>query len=230
MKYAKFKGNKTHASSVKSGDIGTDLWYEEYEVVACVGKYRQYWKYTNDKPILPNGYEPESEWHAAWKKAIKDDFCEVVCGENREHRADIKTDKFVIEIQKSPIDGWAVVERNKFYKNLTDSRVIWIVNIEKPWSEKRITTELVWNEKDGRFIITWKYMWKWVQDISNTTDTFLFLDFNHSKDKLTLMWTHNSQFFGKWVLKETFFNQYLKSVAKEEYETGQEEFLNVFSE
>ena len=90
MKYAKYNGQKTQAYTVKSGDIGTDLWYEDYEVVACVGKYRQYWKYTNDKPILPNGYEPESEWHAAWKKAIKDDFCEVVCGENREHRADIK--------------------------------------------------------------------------------------------------------------------------------------------
>jgi hypothetical protein len=230
MKFAKFNGQKTHASQVVSGDLGNDLWFTEYEVIACVGKYRQYWKYTGDKPKLPNGYETETEWHAAWKKAIIDEACEVVCGENKEHRADIKTEQFVIEIQKSPIDGWAVVERNNFYKNLTGARVVWLVNIEKPWKEKRIATELVKTEKDGRFIIDWKYKWKWVEEISVTNDTLLFLDFNPQKDKLIYMWTYQNKTYGKWVSKANFFDKYLVSVAKETFANGQENFLDIFKD
>lgn len=230
MKFAKFNGLKTHAKNVVSGDKGRDLWFTEYEVVACVGKYRQYWKYINEKPVLPNGYEPETEWHASWKGAIIDEACEVICGANREHRADIKTDKFVIEIQKSPIDGWAVVERNEFYKKLTGNRVVWVVNVEKPWKEKRISTELVKTGKDGRFIIKWKYKWKWVEEISVTTDTRLFLDFNIQNDKLIYMWTYQNTTFGKWVYKADFFDEYLASVAKENFLNGQNNFLDVFNE
>lgn len=232
MKFAKFNGVKTHARQVVSGSLGNDLWFEDYEVIACVGKYRQYWKYISDKPELPNGYEPETQWHAAWKRAIIDEACEVICGKNREHRADIKTNKFVIEIQKSPIDGWAVVERNKFYKDLTGSRVVWIVNVEKPWIKKRISTYLDKTANDGRFFIVWKNKWKWVKEISDTTDTFLFLDFNPKSDKLIYMWsfrdTSGFKTFGKWVTKKSFFETYLSSVAKENFKNGKEDFLDVF--
>jgi len=150
MKYALFNGEKTHAKNVESGTIGNDIWFPDYKVKACVGKYRQYWKYIDSSPQLPKGYEPESEWHAMWKKPILDSHCDVICGDNREHRADIKTNEYVIEIQKSPMDGFEVIERNKFYKNLSGNRLVWIVNIEKPW--KRINTELVKGEKDLKFI------------------------------------------------------------------------------
>lgn len=228
MKFAKFNGKKTHASQVVSGVFGSDLWYTEYEVVACVGKYRQYWKYTGLKPELPNGYETETEWHAAWKEAIIDDSCEVVCGENKEHRADIKSEQFVIEIQKSPIDGWAVIERNNFYKNLTNTRVIWIVNIETPWKQKRISLKYVKDADDGRFEIDWKYKWKWVEEISVTTDTFLFLDFNVQNDKLIYAWTYKNKMFGKWVSKLSFFEKYLLTISKEEYRNNKERFLDIF--
>jgi hypothetical protein len=230
MKYATFKGVKTHAKQAVSGDIGNDIWKKEYEVAACVGKYKQYWKYIDEKPILPPGYEPETEWHAAWKGLVQDEYCEVVCGDNREHRADIKTKDYVIEIQRSPIDGWAVVERNKFYKNLTGTRVIWVANIEKPWKEKRITTELSKAHEDGTFIITWKNEWKWVREISNTKETLLFLDFNSQHDKLILMWTFQKRTYGRWVSKKTFFNRYLLSVAKQEFTVGLDTFMNVFRE
>jgi len=178
MKYAKFNNEKTHAKNVKSGDIGYDLWFEDYQVIACVGKYRQYWKYMGEKPQLPSGYEPETEWYAAWKYVIKDEYCEVICGENREHRADIKANEYVIEIQRSPIDGYAVIERNNFYKELTNNRVIWVVNVEEAWKGKRLKTDkLIKNKYGTSFSIIWSYAWKWVQEISITTDTELYLDF-----------------------------------------------------
>lgn len=234
MRYAIFNGVKTHAKEVQSGDIGTDLWFTSYQVIACVGKYRQYWKYMGEKPQLPNGYEPETEWHAAWKMGINDHACEVICGNNREHRADIKTDKNVIEIQKSPIDGFAVVERNEFYFNLTGSRLVWIVNIEKPWREKRISTELAENEKDGRFLIRWKQKWKWVNEMSITNETFLYLDFNPRSDRMIYMWDYKDKktgkilTYGKWVKKEWFFRNYLISVAKAEFVHDTTKFLNCF--
>lgn len=230
MKYALYNGKKTHARDVTSGALGSDLWYTDFEVIACVGKYRQYWKYTGEKPKLPNGYEPESEWHSSWKHAIKDEFCEVICGENNEHRADIKTDKNVIEIQKSPIDGWAVVERNKFYENLTNSRLIWIVNIEKPWKEKRITTLLDEKNKDGRFIINWSRNWQWVREIGVTKKTSLFLDFNTKNDKLIYTWIYKGEIYGKWVKKIDFFKNNLTNVLKDEYINDEDKILSIFKE
>lgn len=235
MKYANFNGLKTHAKDVRSGDIGNDLWFDNYQVVACVGKYRQYWKYLGEKPNLPNGYEPETEWHAAWKLGIIDDACEVICGENREHRADIKTEKYVIEIQKSPIDGWAVVERNNFYTNLTGARLIWIVNIEKPWKEKRINTFKDASCKNGKFIIDWKYKWKWVHEMSITNSTHLYLDFNPRSNKLIKMWNHKDATgklitYGIWITKVGFFQDYLYSVLKKEFSTDLEKLLECFSD
>ena len=234
MKYANFNGVRTHAKNVQSGTIGTDLWFNTYQVVAYVGKYRQYWKYLGEKPQLPNGYEPETEWHSAWKSAIKDEACEVICGDNREHRADIKTDKYVIEIQRSPIDGWAVVERNNFYSNLTGARLIWIVNVEKPWKEKRISILKDLTSKDGRLIIEWKHKWKWVHEMAVTTATYLFLDFNPRNDKMIMMWdrkdvkTGKYVSYGKWVHKKVFFQNYLMPVAKEDFVTDIEKFLKCF--
>ncbi len=155
MKYAIYKGVKTHAKDVNSGDIGHDIWFTNYQVKACVGKYRQYWKYIGDTPKLPKGYEAETEWHALYKQPISDDFCDVVCGDKREHRADIKGVNNVIEIQRKSIDGFVLEERTGFYKKLTNSRVIWVVDIQDPWKNGRIKTTPVDKYK---FIITWK---KW---------------------------------------------------------------------
>lgn len=229
MKYAIHNGIKTHAKEVISGTIAKDIWYPEYQVKACVGKYRQFWKYTGKKPPYPRGYEPESEWHSAWKKPILDTNCEVICGENREHRADIKTEKYVIEIQKSSMDGYDVIERNKFYKKLSGNRLVWIVNVVKPRVEKRITTELVKGEKDKRFEIKWNRAWSWVKEIAKTKDTFLYLDFNPNSDKLIYAWDFKGTLYGKWTSKAEIFENYLKEVLKPEYKNNSN-LLDIFKE
>lgn len=230
MKYALYNGKKTHAKFVLSGAIGSDLWYPEFGVKACVGKYRQYWTYIMDEPNIPKSYknDKETEWHAAWKYAIEDDFCEVVCGDNREHRADILTKKYAIEIQKSPICGFDVLERNEFYLKLTGEKLIWIVNIERAWKGKRVKTSLDKSEKDGRFFIEWEKRWMWVEEMSKTNSTLLYLDFNPMSDKMIYMWTRNGVNFGKWVNKKQFFKNILSNVAKEEFRNNEEDFLLLF--
>lgn len=57
-------------------------------------------------------YEPESEWHLRWKKCFPDTWQEVVIGE---HRADVKTPKFILELQASTISEEEIFEREKFY-------------------------------------------------------------------------------------------------------------------
>lgn len=67
-------------------------------------------------------FEPESEWHRDWKEYFKPEEREVVIGN---HRADIKHNGLVIELQNSTISAQEIQEREQFYGNM-----IWIVNGE----------------------------------------------------------------------------------------------------
>lgn len=91
-------------------------------------------------------YEPESEWHMNWKNEFPMECQEVVikkcdcitckqynkeCTHNhsgsscifKKHRADIRINNLVIELQNSPISPENIFEREKFYENM-----IWILN------------------------------------------------------------------------------------------------------
>lgn len=213
MKYALVNGRKTHIRDVERGTLGYDCWFRTYEVKACKGHYMQYWKYTEDKPVLPIGYENETEWHAAWKAAIKDDFCEVICGDNQEHRADIKTPKQVIELQYSGIPFEEVQRRNKFYTELTGSRIIWVVNTYKAWKNKRIVTTLSKDGRKGELLVQWSYPKRWVVDICESKSTTVLLDISPTANNLLQLWKHKNQLYGKWTKKEDFFCRYLKDIA-----------------
>ena len=63
--------------------------------------------------------EPESEWHIGWKRQFPSDWHELVMGP---HRADVGTERGVIEIQRSSISSEEIQEREEFYK-----RMIWVV-------------------------------------------------------------------------------------------------------
>lgn len=66
--------------------------------------------------------EPEGEWHLGWKEVFPQDWREVVIGEHREHRADIRTTGgLVVELQHSSITPEVIAEREQFYGNM-----IWI--------------------------------------------------------------------------------------------------------
>lgn len=76
--------------------------------------------------------EPETKWHINWKQLFPEGEQEVVV-EN--HRADIKTNHCVIELQHSSINPETIREREKFY-----GRMLWIFDCREAYNLKRITS------------------------------------------------------------------------------------------
>jgi len=212
LKYALAAGKRRHIQDVERGAHGFDCWFQNYEVVACKGNYMQYWKYCKERPDLPAGYENETEWHAVWKSLVKDEFCEVVSGNNNEHRADIRTPKVVIEIQNSGISFDVVKERVNFYHNLTNARVIWIVNAYAAMRKGYIRTEYLSKNISK---VTWKYPKKWARDISGWEKTEVYLDVTPRKENMLKIWLHDGELYGRWVRKQEFYENYLRAYSEQ---------------
>lgn len=87
--------------------------------------------------------EGESEWHVKWKMKFPKDWQEVPVGN---HRADIRTPRVVVELQRSTIDTATVAAREKHYGNM-----IWIVDAS-PFHENFST-------RDRGSYVTFR--WKW---------------------------------------------------------------------
>lgn len=217
MKFGMVNGRKTHAKDVLSGTIGKDIWFTSYDVKACVGRYLQYWVYVNEKPVLPKGYEPESEWHANWKELVLEDYTEVVCGEKKEHRADILTETHVIEIQKSRIDIRDAEERVRFYRALKpESRVIWIIDVRTAWSEDRLKKGEYIKDKKNQFKLIWAkpFRHQWIVDLARDLDTHVFLEFNDKNQYLIKCWVNNKgELSGSWKKKTDFFVEFLQKYS-----------------
>lgn len=213
MIYAFQNGKKVHIKNAVKGSIGYDCWFNNLKVKACKGDYLQYWKYIDEHPNLPNGYENETDWHVAWKSLVKDEYCEVICGKNHEHRADIKTSDYVIELQLSHISLADAKSRTRFYKNLTGHRVVWVVNCYRASAKLHI---IVGEKVRGTdyFELNWKFPKKWVVDLSELTDTNVYLDISNKTGYLLQIWKHADKLYCRWTNKQTFFNYYLKSIAK----------------
>lgn len=219
MLYALVSNIRTHISDAPRGTIGYDPWHPQIRVIARKGEFRQFWRYLDPVPEFPSGYEQETEWHVAWKSRISPEYCEVVVGDNREHRADILTLNHAIEIQQSPIDYRVAEERTKFYYDLTGRRVLWICNIFDAFKDKRFHTILI-PESDGIFEVFWKRKKLWVAELAKLPYTNVFLDLSPSAKNLILMWQHQGHLYGKWVQKADFYTTYLRDVG-----VGKEAFL-----
>ncbi len=70
-----------------------------------------------------NWFEPETEWHRNWKLEFPMDTVEVPVGD---HRADVRIQELVVELQNSAISPAEIQARELHY-----GRMIWIVNAEK---------------------------------------------------------------------------------------------------
>jgi hypothetical protein len=206
---------RKRAEAAGSGSMGSCPW-TNHPVKAHVGLIRQYWAYDGGRPDFDRGYEPESEWHISWKAPISDEYCEVIFGQNNEHRADILgSNNTVIEIQRSVIDIRDSRERVQFYKNETNRRVVWIVDIQEFWRKRFFLDGKP--DSSGTFKVKWKPKRSWLWDLASTTDTNLYLEFNQKNNKLLHAWVHQGIMYVKYFKKEDFFNQYMSAVAKPEY-------------
>ena len=215
MLLAIHNGERKRAEETFSGAVGSCPW-TQLPVKAHVGHIRQYWAYIGGAPNFDKGYEPESEWHLTWKAPIQDQYCEVIFGQNNEHRADILgSENTVIEIQRSIIDIRDSKERINFYERETEKRVIWVVDIQEFWR-----TRLSISKKpniNGHYPVKWKRKRTWLWDIAGNTKTNLYLEFNQSSDKLLHVWIHDKKMVAKFITKQNFFKRYMQEVAKEEY-------------
>ncbi len=226
MVIALVNGHRLRAEEAGSGTVGLCPWTRR-EVKAKVGEIRQYWAYIGGQPNLPEGYENETEWHNNWKTTIKDEYCEVVCGENNEHRADIiGNEETVVEIQKSPIDIRIVRERINFYQELSQKRVIWVVDASEYWNTR---LKVLFKKREGNnYPIEWKPIRRWVVEIAKTTQSNLYLDYNTKSDKLLQMWVYNKSLKGRFITKVEFFKNYLFENAKKEYKDDPNKILETW--
>jgi len=214
MLIALHNGQRKRAEFAGSGARGKCPW-TGLETKAHVGEIRQYWAYVGGAPQFVNGYEPESEWHISWKWPIQDAFCEVIFGDNNEHRADILgSDNTVIEIQHSKIDIRHSRERSRFYKEQTDRRVVWVVDIQEFWQKRFFLSEKP--DSKGYYKVTWKPRRSWLLELAITLDTNLYLEFNQRSDKLLHAWVYEGEMYARFVTKENFFLRYLDAVARPE--------------
>ncbi|MCE2893734.1 MAG: hypothetical protein LW721_04795 [Flammeovirgaceae bacterium] len=226
MVIALVNGQRLRAEQAGSGTVGVCPW-TRLNVKAKVGEIRQYWAYEGGQPNLPEGYEIESEWHYNWKFPVKDEHCEVVCGQNNEHRADvIGNNETVIEIQKSAIDIRVVRERTNFYRDLSNKRVIWLVNATDYWQTR---LKVQFDKRNGKnYPIEWKPVRQWVIEIARTSSTNLFLDYNPKSDKLLQMWIHDKKLMGSFVTKIDFFKRYYFANAKDEFKINPNKVLELW--
>ncbi|HWA82281.1 MAG TPA: competence protein CoiA family protein [Fimbriimonadaceae bacterium] len=109
-------------------------------------------------------WEPETEWHRAWKALFRPEFVEVAKGP---HRADIANERIVVELQNSPISPEEIAAREAFYGS-----IIWIVNAAG-FSDRFFLTRLMGN---GVFAFRWKQMKpSWLR-----AKRPVYLDFGHT--------------------------------------------------
>lgn len=126
MKYALLNGIKSQA--VISAERGVCI-YCGKETIAHCGEFKiNHWQHKTLKEC-DNWYEPETEWHRAWKNNFPVSFQEIVMFDNQtneKHIADIYNSEkdVVIEIQHSPISNKEVQSRESFYKKL-----IWVIDL-----------------------------------------------------------------------------------------------------
>ena len=106
-------------------------------------------------------WEPETIWHRDWKNNFPVNCREVVItrGANK-HRADIKIDNFIIELQSKPLSPEEIKERERFYTN-AGFKLIWIYKIPKITDIDDFgdyISNLKIYKKDFGFSFKWKYM------------------------------------------------------------------------
>lgn len=214
MLIANVQGRRLHARYAESGQLGTCP-FTGRAVKAHVGPHRQFWVYRDGIPPLPPGYEGETQWHYAWKHLVADDFCEVVYGANREHRADIVgAHETVVELQHSPIDSRIAAERSEFYAHTTKKRVIWLIDASE-YAERIALNEPKKGERFGE--ITWKHPRLWVKDLATDPNTHVYLDPKFVGDSVMKIWIYRKVLYGYLLPKRDFFIEYLAPVAKPEY-------------
>ena len=122
MKYALSNGHRCEATPSAKGTCqccGGDM------VAKCGTLKVWHWSH-KVKRLCDHWWEPETEWHRAWKDQFPAEWQEVLefASDGEKHVADIKTPEgFVVEFQHSAIKHEEKLARERFYNNM-----VWVVD------------------------------------------------------------------------------------------------------
>jgi len=83
----------------------------------CGSIVRHHWAHVSNEDC-DTWSESISPWHAAWQDCFPFECQEVWLGENNEHRADVKGNVRILEVQKSPLSQEKIIEREEFYGDM----------------------------------------------------------------------------------------------------------------
>jgi hypothetical protein len=122
MKYGLVNGHRSEAQPGFSGQCPVC----SSRLIAKCGEQRVWHWAHHGKRTCDRWWEPETQWHRAWKNHFPDDWQEVIhwAEDGEKHIADIKIeDGRVLEIQHSYLAPEERRAREAFYQ-----RMVWIVN------------------------------------------------------------------------------------------------------
>ncbi len=94
----------------------------EGEVIAKCGEHAA-WHWAHKTKDCDPWSEPETAWHKKWKELFLPDWREVRIGS---HRCDIRTPRYVIELQHSYLPSSEVSVREEYY-----GKMLWIFDMRK---------------------------------------------------------------------------------------------------
>lgn len=124
MRFALIDNKPTEAASGLNGGVCPGC---GAPVIAKCGTHKvHHWAHKGVK-MCDNWWEPETEWHRAWKNNFPKEWQEIFLPDEQtgeKHIADVKTEHgLVIEFQHSHIKPEERISREKFYRNM-----VWIVD------------------------------------------------------------------------------------------------------
>ncbi len=103
-----------------------------------------------------NGQYDMSDWHYEWQNQFPAENQEVVvqCDDIR-HRADVLTDRTVVEFQHSPLSSGKFNDRNVFYHGNIGYKVVWLYDMrddfQQGFVQKMSEKEFSWNKPRSTF-------------------------------------------------------------------------------
>ena len=86
-----------------------------------------------------NGQYDMSDWHFEWQSQFPDENQEVIVQfDDIRHRADVLTDRTVVEFQHSPLSSGKFNDRNVFYHDNIGYKVVWLYDMREDYKKGQI--------------------------------------------------------------------------------------------
>jgi len=205
-------GRRMSALEAGRGAIGTCPW-TRLQVKACVGPKTHFWAYEGGRPSFENGYEIDTPWHRSWKSLVNEAACEAIVEDK--YLTDIYVaGDHVVELQKEPMTEDTVQKKLKFFSEVFDERIIYLLDISDFWQTRFKLGERTGNNK---YVVDWKPKRPWIMALAKSKQCHVYLDYNYNSDKLLKIWVFKSRVYASFLSKLEFVTEFMTPVLKPEF-------------